>query len=226
MTRPAPLAIVPVSSRLLIFLVSSLVSELWAAEPTPSPDATRAFPTPAQIQSSLRLDGGLRAELVASEPEIESPVAMSFDEEGRLWVVEMRDYPHGPPPGQPFESRVKVLEDRDGDGRYETGVVFQDAISFANGVLPWRGGALITAAPFIERLKDGDGDGRADGAEILYEGFAALNPQLRVSHPNLGLDGWVYVANGLRGGKVKRHGRADAEAIDVGGMDFRFDPVH
>lgn len=208
----------------LVLWVSSLASATWAEEPPDRPDVPPDFPTPTQIQASLRLDPGLKAELVAAEPEVESPVAMAFDEAGRLWVAEMRDYPHGPEPGKPPLSRVKVLEDRDGDGRFETGVIFQDQVSFANGVLPWRGGALITAAPFIKWLKDGDGDGKADQGETLYEGFAALNPQLRVGHPNLGLDGWIYVANGLRGGKVKRAGRDDMAAIDLGGMDFRFDP--
>jgi putative membrane-bound dehydrogenase-like protein len=176
------------------------------------------------MAAGLKVDPGLKVELVAAEPEIESPVAMAFDEDGRLWVVEMRDYPHGPPPSQPPESRLKVLDDRDGDGRFETSAVYQDAISFANGALPWRGGAIVTAAPYIKWFKDDDGDGRADRGETLYEGFAALNPQLRVSHPNLGLDGWVYAANGLRGGKVQRHGANNRPAIDVGGMDFRFDP--
>jgi putative membrane-bound dehydrogenase-like protein len=183
-----------------------------------------SFPTPSEIASSLHLDAGLRAELVAAEPLIESPVAMAFGEEGRLWVVEMRDYPHGPAPGQPPESRVKVLDDRDGDGRFETSVVFREEISFPNGVLPWRGGGLITAAPYIQWLKDGDGDGKADQSEVLFEGFSTSNPQLRVSHPNLGLDGRVYVANGLRGGRVRRYGRDDAPIIELGGMDFRFDP--
>jgi putative membrane-bound dehydrogenase-like protein len=203
-----------------------LTLALLAAAPvvTAAEEKSPSFPTPAEIAASLRLDPGLRAELVAAEPEIESPVAMAFDEEGRLWVVEMRDYPHGPPPGQPPESRIKILDDRDGDGRFETSTVFQDAISFPNGVLPWRGGALITAAPFIKWLKDSDGDGRADQDETLYEGFSTINPQLRVSHPNLGLDGWVYVANGLRGGRVRRNGRGDAPPIELGGMDFRFDP--
>jgi putative membrane-bound dehydrogenase-like protein len=186
--------------------------------------AISAFPTPAEIASSLRLDPGLSAELVASEPQIESPVAMAFDEEGRLWVVEMRDYPHGPPQGMPPESRIKVLDDRDGDGRFETSTVFHEAISFPNGLLPWRGGVLVTAAPYITWLKDNDGDGRADQEEVLYEGFSTVNPQLRVSHPNLGLDCWVYVANGLRGGRVRRHGRGDAPPIELGAMDFRFDP--
>ena len=75
-------------------------------------------------------------------------------------------------------------------------------------MLPWRGGALVTAAPYIKWLQDANGDGKADREELLFEGFAALNPQLRVSHPNLGLDGRVYVANGLRGGRSSGTARA------------------
>lgn len=183
-------------------------------------------PDPGEIQSRLRIDPGLRVELVAAEPQIESPVAMAFDERGRLWVVEMRDYPNGPQPGQPPEGRIKVLDDRDGDGRFEHSQVFADRLLFANGVIPWRGGVVVTAAPSILDLQDADGDGVSDRATKLYEGFAAQNPQLRVSHPELGLDGWIYVANGLRGGHVVRSGRAGADPIDLGGMDFRFDLIH
>jgi putative membrane-bound dehydrogenase-like protein len=202
----------------------ALVPGVPAQDSPPAGADAGAIPPPARIAAGLKLDPGLRVELVAAEPEIESPVAMAFDEDGKLWVVEMRDYPHGPPPGKPPESRIKVLDDRDGDGRYETSAVYQDALAFANGVLPWRGGAIVTAAPYIKWLKDENGDGHADRAETLYEGFTALNPQLRVSHPNLGLDGWVYAANGLRGGKVKRYGHEGAPVLDLGGMDFRFDP--
>ena len=85
---------------------------------------------------------------------------------------------------------------------------------------------IVTAAPHILFLKDTDGDGKADQREVLYEGFTAGNPQLRVSHPALGPDGWVYVANGLRGGEVRRAGRPDAKAIPLGGKDFRFDLVN
>lgn len=199
-----------------------------AADEPPQPtESPRSHPpSPAQAQAQFRFDPGLRVELVASEPLIASPVKIAFDEEGRLWVVEMLDYPNGPPQGGPPEGRIKVLEDRDDDGRYETGTVFAEHLLFANGVLPWRGGAIVTAAPEIAFLQDTDGDGRADRKEVLYEGFAAENPQLRVSHPTLGFDGWVYVANGLRGGKVRRAGRADAPVFDVSGMDFRFDLVH
>ncbi len=196
-----------------------------AAEP-PKPTEGRSPLAPAQALTKFRLDPGLRIELVAAEPEIESPVAMAFDEEGKLWVVEMRDYPNGPPPGQPPQGRIRVLEDRDGDGRYEHSTVFADQLLFANGLLPWRGGVLVTAAPYIIHLRDTDGDGKADQREVLFEGFAVQNPQLRVSHPILGLDNWIYVANGLRGGQVKRSGRSDAQPINLSGMDFRFDLIH
>ena len=177
---------------------------------------------PEQARAALRVEPGLRVELVAAEPEIQSPVAMAFDERGRLWVVEMLDYPNGPAPGGRPEGRIKILEDRDGDGRFEHADVFADGLLFANGLLPWKGGAIVTAAPHVLYLHDDDGDGKADRREVLFEGFAAENPQLRVSHPVLGVDGWIYVANGLRGGKVRRPGRPDSEAIDLSGRDFRF----
>src|SRR5262249_1334122 len=139
---------------------------------------------------------------------------------------EMRDYPNGPPPGQPPEGRVKVLEDRDGDGRFEHSTVFVDGLLFANGLLPWKGGVVVTAAPHIVYLKHTDGDAKADRREVLYEGFATQNPQLRVSNPALGLDSWVYAANGLRGGQVKRAGQPDAKPVNLNGMDFRFDLLH
>ena len=176
-------------------------------------------------KATFRLAPGLRIDLVAAEPLIESPVFGTFDESGRLWVVEMRDYPNGPAPGQPPQGRIKILEDRDGDGTFDTATVFADNLLFANGVFPWAGGAIVTAAPHILFLKDTDGDGKADVREVLYEGFTAGNPQLRVSHPALGPDCWIYTANGLRGGEVRRHGKPAAPAIPLGGKDFRFDPV-
>jgi len=171
--------------------------------------------TPKEAQKLFRLPPGLRIELVAAEPQIESPVAMAFDEDGKLWVVEMRDYPYPPKPGEKPLGRIKVLEDKDGDGFYETATVVADHLLFANGLMPWKGGVVVTMAPQIVYIKDGK-------TEVLYEGFTAQNPQLRVSHPVLGLDGWVYVANGLRGGKVKKAGDPDAKAIDLSGRDFRF----
>lgn len=218
------------SFRIALVVLVALVFTAWwnrAAEPAAKVEkpAIKGPLSPKESLKHLRLPPGLRAELVAAEPQIESPVAMAFDEDGRLWVVEMRDYPNGPPKGQPSEGRIKILEDRDGDGFYEHSTLFADNLLFANGLMPWKGGVIVTAAPNVVYLKDTKGTGKADLREVWYEGFAAQNPQLRVNHPVLGPDNWVYVANGLRGGQIKKAGDADAKPINLSGMDFRFDPI-
>jgi putative membrane-bound dehydrogenase-like protein len=183
--------------------------------------------SPQEAQKLFKLDDGLRIELVACEPQIESPVAMAFDPDGRLWVVEMRDYPNGPGKGEKPMGRIRILEDKDGDGFFETSTIWADNLLFANGLLLWKDGAIVTMAPQIAHLRDTKGAGKADKSESLYMGFAAQNPQLRVSHPILGLDGWIYCANGLRGGKVQYAGDRDKPppVVDLSGMDFRFDPI-
>ena len=208
----------------LIFLAAATL--LPAQEPLKQISGGPGKPlSPAEAQKLFKLPPGLRIELVAAEPQIESPVAMAFAPDGKIWVVEMKDYPNGPAKGQPPEGRIKILEDKDGDGFYETSHVFADKLLFANGLLHWKDGVIVTAAPHISHLRDTDGDGKADKQDVLYDGFAAQNPQLRVSNPILGLDGWIYVANGLRGGKARRPGAKDKDAINLGGMDFRFDPL-
>lgn len=184
--------------------------------------------SPQEAQKLFKLDDGLRIELVACEPQIESPVAMQFDPDGRLWVVEMRDYPNGPAKGEKPMGRIRILEDKDGDGFFETSTIWADNLLFANGLLLWKDGAIVTKAPHIVHLRDTKGAGKATQTDILYEGFAEQNPQLRVSHPILGLDGWIYCANGLRGGKAVRSGPQSKEhvVVDLSGMDFKFDPVN
>lgn len=103
-------------------------------------------PSPEDEARSIRLAPGLRLELVAAEPMVVSPVAMAFDERGRLFVAENRGYPSGPGPGKPPAGRIALLEDLDGDGRMDRRNEFAEGLTFPNGVLPWRGG-LIAPAP-------------------------------------------------------------------------------
>lgn len=194
------------------------------AEPPKKPTEVSGPLTPEEALKHFRVAPGLRVELVACEPDLESPVAMAFDEDGRLFVVEMCDYPNGPEKGKTPQGRIRILED-DGKGRYKHKSFFAENLLFANGILPWKGGLIVTAAPHILYLKDTKGTGVADQRDVLFEGFAAQNPQLRVSHPILGIDGSIYVANGLRGGMVKRAGK-DTPPVNLSGMDFRFDLIH
>ena len=117
---------------------------------------------PEKAAGSFRLEPGLRVELVAAEPMVVSPVAMAFDERGRLFVAENRGYPTGPGEGKPPVGRIAMLEDTDGDGRMDRRTEFAEGLTFPNGVMPWKGGLIVTCAPDVLYLRDTDGDGKAD----------------------------------------------------------------
>lgn len=182
--------------------------------------------SPAEALQKFQLaEPELKIELVAAEPEVVDPVAIRFDERGRMWVAEMRDYPLGPPAGEPPLSRIKILEDQDADGKFEKATIFADKLSFVTGLQPWKGGVIVTLAGRIAWMKDTDGDDRMDVDETWYTGFAEQNSQLRANHPRLALDNHVYVANGLRGGVVVNKRLPNEPPINLQGRDFRFDPL-
>jgi len=206
----------------LAVVCSCFGSHSWAVEANPQRSSVAQSPRDSLKQ--IAVDSGLKVELVANEPNIMSPVAVRFDEEGRMWVVQMRDYPTGPTKEDPARSRVSVLSDKDGDGFFETAVVFADDLPFATGVQPWLGGAFITMAGKVMYMKDTNGDGKADLKETWYTGFSQGNQQLRANHPRFGLDNHIYIANGLLGGKIVDARHPDAKPVSISGMDFRFDP--
>src|SRR5262249_31787916 len=147
---------------------------------------------------TFHLVSGFRIELVAHEPDVQDPVALAWDARGRMWVVEMPDYPTGSTGG-----RVRWLEDADHDGHYEKSVVFAAGLPFPTSVLPYKAGVLVSAAPDILYLEDSDGDGRADIRRAVLTGFHEGNTQLRVNNLLYGIDHRLYAANGRSGGKVR-----------------------
>jgi putative membrane-bound dehydrogenase-like protein len=204
----------------LLILLTCVVQHL-AAEPQRSHNPV----SPQDSLEHLVVEDGLVVELAACEPNVIDPVAVRFDESGRMWVVEMRDYPTEKITGGKTYSHVKVLDDRDGDGFYETAAVVADNLRYATGVQPWKGGAFVTLAGKVVYLKDTSGDGKADIVETWYTGFAQKNTQLRANHPQLALDNHIYIANGLRGGEIVDARQPDARPVSISGMDFRFDPL-
>jgi len=160
--------------------------------------------SPKAALSTFQLPEGYRIELVASEPLISDPVEIAFDEDGKMYVAQMDDYPsenmddYGK--GKEPKSKIMLLEDKDGDGFYESGTVFADGLPYANGVMPWKGGVLVTSAPDIFFLKDTNGDGKADVKKVVLTGFAVTNPQLRMGSLRYGLDNWIYGAYSRAGG--------------------------
>lgn len=199
---------------LLVIVMGTGASAQDASLPPPrSPDETLAI---------THVPAGFRLELAACEPEIADPVAIDWGPDGRLWVVEMGDYPLGAgEPGRPG-GRVRVLRDRDGDGRYESSTLFLEGLAYPNGVMAWRDGVLLTVAPQVLYAVDRDGDDRADEVRMLYEGFVPGNQQHRCNGLVWGLDGWVHLCNGDSGGQVRS--LITGAEVEIRGRDLRIRP--
>lgn len=181
--------------------------------------------TPEQERATFQLAKGFTIELAAAEPDVVDPVAMCFDEKGRLFVCEMRGYPNGGVgTGNETRGRIKCLEDRDGDGRFETSTTFAEGLRFPMGVQAWKGGLLVAVAPDLLYLEDTNGDGKADRKTVLYTGFNLANIQQMVNSLQWGLDNWVYGCAGSDGGVVKSAEKADAPEVSLRNRGLRFRP--
>lgn len=181
--------------------------------------------TPQDSLKAMQLSEDFHVELFAAEPEVMSPVEMAFDENGRVYVAEMLDYPADPPPGKPARSRIRLLENPTGDGKTWKAVVFADNVLAVSGFMPWKGGLIVTSAPDILFLKDTNGDGKADIREVLYTGFPKVNQEARITNPRLGVDNWIYCSNTGSDGRITSPGHPEMTPVLVRGADFRFDPI-
>ncbi len=211
------------------YRASGLAPPVNAAVPAPEVPPPLG---PRESLAKLHVRDGFGVELVAAEPLIADPVAIDWDAAGRLWVVEMADYPLGMDGQGKPGGRIRVLEDTDGDGRPDRSTLFADGLAFPTGLLTWRDGVLVTVAPDIVFLRDSDGDGLADTREVVVSGLLEGNQQLRANGLRWGLDNWVYCAAGGHhgeygaGNKLRspRAGRDVAVEVEVGSRDFRFRP--
>ena len=183
-------------------------------------DLPRVAPIePAAAAATLRIQPGFTMQLAACEPLVASPVAMAWDEDGRLFVAEMRSYSERQ---EESLGRIRVLHDDDDDGDYDRAVVFADNLAWPTAICCWRGGVFVGDAPDLLYLKDTDGDGRADERRRVFTGFSTGNVQGLLNSLTFGLDNRIHGSASSTGGKVRRIG--DGEPLDLGGRDFSFAP--
>ncbi len=148
-----------------------------------------------EAAKKMTVPEGFTVEVVAAEPDIVNPVAMTIDERGRFWITESFEYPRREP--GPGRDRVKVLEDTDGDGRAEMVTVFAEGLNIPSGIAVGHGGVWVANAPDILFLQDTDGDGKADKQEVVVTGFGRTDTHELPNSLTWGPDGWLYGLNGV-----------------------------
>lgn len=170
--------------------------EIWKkADVPPAP-----ILTPSQALESFFVETGYSLELVASEPLVNDPVAIAWDEHGRLWAAEMWAYmpdADGTGEHEPV-SRVVILEDEDGDGQMDRSTVFQDKLILPRAISIVKGGALIADPPHLYFCEDTDGDLISDRKTIIASYAAEGNVEHAENGLLRGIDNWIYNAKSDR----------------------------
>ena len=177
-------------------------------------------PEPVTFQFPLNVKGSvertqvapdLRLVLFAGEPDIAKPIFMAWDERGRLWIAETRDYPHDVKPDGRGNDSIKICEDTDGDGRADKFTVFADHLNIPTGFTFAKGGIVVAQSPRFLFLKDTNGDDQADVRTEIMTGWGINDTHAQANNLHYGFDNWLYGAVGYSGFKGT-----------IGGVDKQF----
>jgi uncharacterized protein len=174
----------------------------------PVPNYERRDPAPrlqapllaAESAKHFQIPPGFELQLFAAEPLITgNPEAMAWDERGRLWIAETRDYPNNPQPNGQGNDVIKILEDTDRDGRADKATIFADKLSIVSSLVFVNGGLVVAQAGEFVALRDTNGDDKADLRESLIAGWSARDTHALASNLKYGLDNWIWGAVGYSG---------------------------
>ncbi|MBI3879501.1 MAG: c-type cytochrome [Verrucomicrobia bacterium] len=170
--------------------------------------AAVTFQHPFSVKGSkerTQVPADMHLELFASEPQIGKPIAFAWDERGRLWVAETRDYPHDVKRDGMGNDRIVICEDTDGDGRADKFTVFADHLNIPTALVFAHGGVIVSQSPRFLFLKDSNGDDKADIREEIITGWGIRDTHATANNLHYGLDNWLYGCVGYSGfdGKVR-----------------------
>lgn len=188
-----------------------------------APAATEPL-APAEAQKKFVVPEGFEVRLLAAEPDVVNPVAMTWDERGRLWVLELYEYPLGAPAGTKPRDRIKILEDTDNDGRADKITVFADGLNLATGLALGNGGVYVGQAPDLLFLQDTNHDDKADTRTVLLTGFGLDDRHELLNGFTWGPDGWLYMTHGVFTHSRVKIPEASAPGVEVTAAVARFDP--
>ncbi len=212
--------------RLSLWLMLFVVLPSLAADPPKEVDYSKELPRipptePKDALAKFVLKPGYKVELVASEPLIASPVAVAWDENSRLYVVEMRGYSEN---RDDKLGRVKLLDSTKGDGVFDKATVFADGLLWPTAVACWDGGVFVGDAPHIYYMKDTDGDGKADVRKIVFTGFGTQNVQGLLNTFLWTFDNRIHGTASSNGGTISKPDDPNFKPLKINGRDFDFDP--
>jgi putative heme-binding domain-containing protein len=195
--------------------------------------------SPEEERVALQVPGGFEVQLFAAEPQINKPINIAFDEDGRLWVSSTVEYPYAAKKErwideqgsrvQDSRDAIKILEDTDGDGRADSVIDFADGLNIPTGVLPWHrpehaAGCIAWSIPNIWYFADTSGDGKCDLREVLFGPLGyEKDTHGMCSSFRLGPDGWVYATHGFNNASEATAPDGSEVRMESGNV-FRFRP--
>ena len=204
--------------------------------------------SPAEAVQHFKTPDDLSVQLVLGDPDIAQPLFISWDERGRLWVMEYRQYPDiaglkmlsrdtflrsvynkvppAPPNHDKGADRISIHEDIDGDGVYDKHKIFVDELNLATSFAIGRGGVYVTNPPYLLFYPDKNNDDIPDGdPEVLLEGFGIEDSHSVINSLRFGPDGWLYGAQGSTvTGVVKEPGSKNPPVRSLGQLIWRYHP--
>ncbi|PQJ28657.1 PVC-type heme-binding CxxCH protein [Rubritalea profundi] len=190
--------------------VNIIQGKNWPDKPRDRGVPATHLQQPLSVKDSIKLvqvPVEMAIQVFASEPMIVNPIAINWDNKGRLWAVEAYDYPNSHVTNSPGKDRIKMLTDTNGDGKADTVSVFAEGLTIATSVLPIDKGCITTDGEEMVYLEDSNNDGKSDKRHVIFKGINLYDTHACVSNLHLGMDGWIYATVGYSGVKTTVAGK-------------------
>jgi len=214
----------------LVLLLAALTASSPALADDYEPINTQAVHEhplpPSEAVRHIQVPNGFQVTLSAAEPDVRQPVAIDFDDRGRLWVAEIYSYA-GSDFNDEKHDRILIFEDIDGDGVFDSRKVFADGLNRLLGLVVGSHGVWVATAPTVAFIADTDGDERADGPPIVHlDGFSLKAEHNTLNGLTWGPDGWLYGRHGIKSpSHVGVPGTPDSQRVELSCAIWRYHPV-